>query len=41
MEVARSRFKSVCVFCGSSAGKRDCYKDAALELGQELVRMYV
>ncbi|XP_024991251.1 cytokinin riboside 5'-monophosphate phosphoribohydrolase LOG1-like [Cynara cardunculus var. scolymus] len=34
---ARSRFKSVCVFCGSSAGKRDCYKDAALDLGQELV----
>lgn len=33
----RSRFKRVCVFCGSSAGKRDCYKDAALDLGQELV----
>ncbi|KAK9129295.1 hypothetical protein Sjap_009782 [Stephania japonica] len=32
-----SRFKRVCVFCGSSAGKRDCYRDAALELGQELV----
>ncbi|KAJ9542141.1 hypothetical protein OSB04_028647 [Centaurea solstitialis] len=34
---ARSRFKSVCVFCGSSSGKRDSYKDAALDLGQELV----
>ncbi|KAJ4835936.1 Cytokinin riboside 5'-monophosphate phosphoribohydrolase log5 [Turnera subulata] len=32
-----SRFKTVCVFCGSSTGKRDCYRDAALELGQELV----
>ncbi|KAI3745736.1 hypothetical protein L6452_08142 [Arctium lappa] len=37
MDEARSRFKSVCVFCGSSSGKRDCYKDAALDLGQELV----
>lgn len=35
--VAKSRFKRVCVFCGSSTGKRNCYKDAALELGQELV----
>ncbi|XP_052193730.1 cytokinin riboside 5'-monophosphate phosphoribohydrolase LOG5-like isoform X1 [Diospyros lotus] len=32
-----SRFRSVCVFCGSSTGKRDCYRDAAIELGQELV----
>ncbi|XP_074294503.1 putative cytokinin riboside 5'-monophosphate phosphoribohydrolase LOG6 [Silene latifolia] len=32
-----SRFKSVCVFCGSSAGKRDSYGVAAVELGQELV----
>ncbi|KAK9164662.1 hypothetical protein Syun_005564 [Stephania yunnanensis] len=37
MKVKASRFKRVCVFCGSSAGKRDCYRDAALELGQELV----
>ncbi|GKV16154.1 hypothetical protein SLE2022_173550 [Rubroshorea leprosula] len=34
---AKSRFKRVCVFCGSSAGKRTCYGDAALELGRELV----
>ncbi|KAI3464724.1 hypothetical protein Pfo_021387 [Paulownia fortunei] len=33
----KSRFKRVCVFCGSSTGKKDCYRDAALELGQELV----
>ncbi|KAJ6336405.1 hypothetical protein OIU76_006552 [Salix suchowensis] len=32
-----SKFKRVCVFCGSSIGKRDCYRDAALELGRELV----
>lgn len=35
--IVKSRFKSVCVFCGSSSGKRDCYREAALELGQELV----
>ncbi|GFY89770.1 putative lysine decarboxylase family protein [Actinidia rufa] len=35
--LATSRFKRVCVFCGSSTGKRDCYRDAAIELGQELV----
>ncbi|XP_015573580.1 cytokinin riboside 5'-monophosphate phosphoribohydrolase LOG5 isoform X1 [Ricinus communis] len=34
---AKSRFNRVCVFCGSSTGKKDCYRDAALELGQELV----
>ncbi|XAR59882.1 hypothetical protein NMG60_11015881 [Bertholletia excelsa] len=34
--VVRSRFKRVCVFCGSSTGKRDCYRDAAIELAQEL-----
>ncbi|THU72830.1 hypothetical protein C4D60_Mb04t16340 [Musa balbisiana] len=33
----RSRFVRVCVFCGSSAGKRDCYRDAAAALGRELV----
>ncbi|KAG6490540.1 probable cytokinin riboside 5'-monophosphate phosphoribohydrolase LOG6 [Zingiber officinale] len=32
-----SRFKSVCVFCGSSAGNRDCYGNAAVELGRELL----
>ncbi|KAJ8762164.1 hypothetical protein K2173_007318 [Erythroxylum novogranatense] len=36
-KVTKSRFKKVCVFCGSSTGKRDCYSDAALELGRELV----
>ncbi|KAI4297843.1 hypothetical protein L6164_037708 [Bauhinia variegata] len=36
-QIVRSRFKRVCVFCGSSTGKRNCYGDAAIELGQELV----
>ncbi|KAK8483003.1 hypothetical protein V6N13_095861 [Hibiscus sabdariffa] len=36
-KVVKSRFKRVCVFCGSSSGKRICYRDAAVELAQELV----
>ncbi|TYJ47594.1 hypothetical protein E1A91_A01G001700v1 [Gossypium mustelinum] len=36
-EVLKSKFKRVCVFCGSSTGKRKCYRDAAVELAQELV----
>lgn len=32
-----SRFKTVCVYCGSSPGKRNSYQDAATELGKELV----
>ncbi|CAN6346020.1 unnamed protein product [Urochloa humidicola] len=35
---APSRFRTVCVFCGSSAGHRKVYADAALKLGHELVR---
>ncbi|XP_022772116.1 cytokinin riboside 5'-monophosphate phosphoribohydrolase LOG1-like [Durio zibethinus] len=35
--VTSSKFKRVCVFCGSSSGKRNSYRDAALELGKELV----
>ncbi|XP_074580697.1 cytokinin riboside 5'-monophosphate phosphoribohydrolase LOG7-like [Curcuma longa] len=37
VDTTTSRFKSVCVFCGSSAGNRDCYGNAAVELGRELV----
>lgn len=32
-----SRFKRICVFCGSSQGKKMCYHDAALDLAKELV----
>ncbi|XP_062180947.1 probable cytokinin riboside 5'-monophosphate phosphoribohydrolase LOGL7 isoform X1 [Phragmites australis] len=35
---APSRFRTICVFCGSSAGRRKVFGDAALELGHELVR---
>ncbi|XP_052175955.1 cytokinin riboside 5'-monophosphate phosphoribohydrolase LOG7 [Diospyros lotus] len=33
----RSRFKRICVFCGSSSGKKPSYQEAAVELGKELV----
>ncbi|CAH8386105.1 unnamed protein product [Eruca vesicaria subsp. sativa] len=37
METVKSRFKRVCVFCGSSSGNRECYRDAAIGLAQELI----
>ncbi|KAF5473924.1 hypothetical protein F2P56_005871 [Juglans regia] len=37
MEEAKSRFKRICVFCGSSSGKKASYQEAAVELGKELV----
>ncbi|KAI4379649.1 hypothetical protein MLD38_005921 [Melastoma candidum] len=33
-----SRFKRVCVFCGSNSGRRKVFADAAFELGDELVK---
>ncbi|KAF3538948.1 hypothetical protein F2Q69_00018471 [Brassica cretica] len=36
MEETKSRFKRICVFCGSSSGKRPSYQEAAIELGNEL-----
>ncbi|XP_015692680.2 probable cytokinin riboside 5'-monophosphate phosphoribohydrolase LOGL7 [Oryza brachyantha] len=35
---ASSRFRTICVFCGSNAGRRRVFGDAALDLGHELVR---
>ncbi|KAL6589320.1 hypothetical protein ACP70R_013273 [Stipagrostis hirtigluma subsp. patula] len=32
-----SRFKRICVFCGSSPGKKTTYRDAALDLAKHLV----
>lgn len=32
-----SKFKRICVFCGSSQGKKTSYQDAAIELGKEMV----
>ncbi|KAF6167845.1 hypothetical protein GIB67_027623 [Kingdonia uniflora] len=37
-ELRQSKFKRICVFCGSSQGKKTSYQDAAIELGNELVR---
>lgn len=34
-----SKFKRICVFCGSSQGKKSSYQDAAIELGNELVQL--
>ncbi|XP_057957829.1 cytokinin riboside 5'-monophosphate phosphoribohydrolase LOG8 [Malania oleifera] len=39
MEVdKRCKFKRVCVFCGSNSGNREVFSEAALELGNELVK---
>ncbi|AED91000.1 putative LOG family protein [Arabidopsis thaliana] len=37
MEETKSRFKRICVFCGSSSGKKPSYQEAAIQLGNELV----
>ncbi|KAK8641490.1 hypothetical protein V6N13_010892 [Hibiscus sabdariffa] len=37
MEIKQSKFKRICVFCGSSPGKKSSYKEATIELGRELV----
>ncbi|KAH7685779.1 Cytokinin riboside 5'-monophosphate phosphoribohydrolase LOG protein, partial [Dioscorea alata] len=31
-----SKFKTICVFCGSSLGKKNNYQDAAIDLAKEL-----
>ncbi|KAM7522362.1 hypothetical protein LguiA_012264 [Lonicera macranthoides] len=36
-----SKFKRICVFCGSSPGKKISYKDAAIDLGTELVERHI
>ncbi|RWW55342.1 hypothetical protein BHE74_00038040 [Ensete ventricosum] len=36
-EAKASKFRRICVFCGSSQGKKSSYQDAAIELGKELV----
>ncbi|PPS06966.1 hypothetical protein GOBAR_AA13688 [Gossypium barbadense] len=37
MEMKPSKFKRICVFCGSSPGKKSSYKESTIELGRELV----
>lgn len=39
-EMKLSKFGRICVFCGSSQGKKSSYQDAAIELGQELVLFF-
>ena len=36
-----SRFKKVCVFCGSNPGHREVFKVVAIQLGDEMVCFYV
>ncbi|KAH0452085.1 hypothetical protein IEQ34_019384 [Dendrobium chrysotoxum] len=36
-ELCVSRFRRICVFCGSSPGRNASYREAAVELGNELV----
>lgn len=36
-EMNTSKFNKICVFCGSSSGKKNSYKEAAIELAKELV----
>ncbi|XP_061351065.1 cytokinin riboside 5'-monophosphate phosphoribohydrolase LOG8-like isoform X1 [Gastrolobium bilobum] len=34
----KSKFKRVCVFCGSNSGNRQVFSDAAIELANEMVK---
>lgn len=36
-EVVKRRFKTICVFCGSRAGYKASFGEAALDLGRQLV----
>jgi predicted Rossmann-fold nucleotide-binding protein len=36
----KRRLRRICVFCGSRAGYKSSFSDAALELGKQLV-MYI
>ncbi|KAL9257358.1 Cytokinin riboside 5'-monophosphate phosphoribohydrolase LOG3-like protein, partial [Drosera capensis] len=35
-----SKFRRICVFCGSSQGKKTSYHDAAIDLGKELISSF-
>jgi predicted Rossmann-fold nucleotide-binding protein len=37
----KSRFKRICVYCGSTPGKNPSYQIAAIQLGKQLVIMYI
>ncbi|WVY97103.1 hypothetical protein V8G54_029254 [Vigna mungo] len=38
MEETKSKFKRICVYCGSSSGNKASYQEAAVELGEEMVK---
>ncbi|KAJ7560854.1 hypothetical protein O6H91_03G003700 [Diphasiastrum complanatum] len=38
IEMRGSRFKRICVFCGSTRGRKRSYSDSAIDLGRELVK---
>lgn len=40
-EMKTSKFKRICVFCGSSHGKKISYQEAAINLAKVLVCMNV
>jgi predicted Rossmann-fold nucleotide-binding protein len=37
----KSRFKRICVYCGSTPGKNPSYQIAAIQLGKQLVIKYI
>ncbi|KAK7392664.1 hypothetical protein VNO78_21108 [Psophocarpus tetragonolobus] len=37
MEETKSKFKRICVYCGSSSGNKASYQEAAVQLGKEMV----
>lgn len=37
----RRKFKTICVFCGSRAGYKSSFSEAALELGKQMVRLFI
>lgn len=39
-EEKSSRFRRICVYCGSAKGRKSSYQEAAIELGKELVMLY-
>ena len=40
-EAVKKKFNRICVFCGSRAGYKSSFSDAALQLGKELVMFKV
>jgi len=41
MVMQSSRFRRICVFCGSSQGKKMSYHDAAIDLSKEYIYIVI